>query len=125
MNRLHISNWMKAAAIAAFLFTLPFPISPRAQTEPGIDVGNGLLRYCDGMTPKDSNSWGDGLCYGYILGSAHTYFDSKILCNSGKATHQQIRDIVVKYLIDHPESRHHNSASLILNSLSDIFSCKQ
>ncbi|MCA1338092.1 Rap1a/Tai family immunity protein [Pseudooceanicola marinus] len=44
-------------------------------------------------------------------------------CIPSDATNEQLRDIVVRYLSDHPESRHFPARGLIWNALMEAFPC--
>lgn len=86
--------------------------------------GNDLLRLC---TSKVGTSEAE-FCSGFILGvrdgvvlaaelrTAKPIFESPI-----DAKQEQLRDVVVKYLKDHPEERHKPAALLVIFALGDAF----
>lgn len=43
---------------------------------------------------------------------------------SGKYNPSQLVDVLAKYLIEHPESRHESANILILDAVSKVFPCK-
>jgi hypothetical protein len=67
---------------------------------------------------------------GYIVGivEAHTFLNAslsqKVFCEPMDASPGQLKAIVMKYLTNHPESRHLTASSLIFSSLQQAFPCK-
>lgn len=91
-----------------------------ATANAAFDNGNELLRNC---TIK--GEFAGGLCYGLITG----YYDGirlsyKCTKDDPKINRQQIRDIVVKFLKDHPEARHLPAAYLAARAFVEAFDCK-
>ena len=111
------------ALIATGLVALSAPASATVQ---GMDTGNGLLFNCT----QNPGSFGSGLCLGFIEGivnaddlerwmkSPHSY-----LCEMPQVTNGQKLDVIVRYLTDHPETRHYHGAGLALRALQLAF-CK-
>jgi hypothetical protein len=80
-------------------------------------TGNELHQHCK------SNAY---LCLGYTVG-AGTMFEFQMrgempLCVDG-VTINQVRDVVVKYLKDHPETRHEHALYLIARAMRESFAC--
>jgi hypothetical protein len=83
--------------------------------------GNKLHEWCQSENPIS--------CLAYVLGVSDVltggHFDPKYkLCDGPNATIRQYRDIVIKYLDDHPEERHVSAWSLVSLALHDAFQCK-
>jgi hypothetical protein len=64
-------------------------------------------------------------CLGYVLGVADTLGATGNACIPPGITEDQTKDLVIKYLRDHPESRHLGAASQIGISLMATFPCKK
>ncbi len=83
------------------------------------DTGNDLLDFC---TSKDSAKL--LLCLGLVTG----YFEGMqagYKCTvDPKVTRQQLKDIVVKFLHDHPGDRHRPGAILAARAYFVTFDCK-
>jgi uncharacterized protein YneF (UPF0154 family) len=83
------------------------------------DNGNELLHNC-----TIRGEFAGGLCYGLITG----YYDGMRLSytcakDDPKINRQQIRDIVVKFLGDHPEARHLPAIYLAARAFVEAFDC--
>lgn len=68
-------------------------------------------------------------CVGYIVGVIDTMDlaqgdKSEILCLPPGVKIGQARDVVEKYLTDHPERRHLPSARLVAEAISKAFPCR-
>ena len=99
------------------------------------ETGNTLLEHCESGDKQDGdlqiNAMKAGLCFGYIEGAADILaFDAaafpnrRLECTPKEVTRGQERDVVVKYLRDHPEERHESAALLVLHALTTAFPCK-
>lgn len=64
-------------------------------------------------------------CLGYVLGVADTLGATGNACIPPDTMEDQTRDLVIKYLHDHPESRHLGAASQVGISLMTAFPCKK
>lgn len=92
-------------------------------------TGNDLLNDCAQNGPKFSQGW----CLGYISGVADQWvwdmifkYDQKYQkCRSipNEVTYEQIKDIVVRYLMDKPAVRHQGARDLIVRSLWETWPC--
>ena len=89
-----------------------------------ITTGNELLNFCQlGASTKHPDVM-TGLCDGYIGGIIEVYALMKSLCLSELSTNQQLRDIVVHHLENHPETRDQIAPVLILDATKNTFPCK-
>jgi len=91
-----------------------------------LTTGNKLLEACESKGEFDQE-----FCHGYITGvsdmegintAAHP--EQRRSCIPEDVTNGQIKDVVLKYLRDHPEDRHLLAAILIVEAVSKAFSCK-
>lgn len=86
----------------------------------GFYSGNELLVFCtDAEVP---------VCLGYIAGVADLLNDGLILptwkqCIPENANLGQIKDVVVRYLTDHPQDRHYSAWSLVVMGIFEAFPC--
>ena len=83
------------------------------------DTGNSLLRECqdDSMVLA---------CTGYITGATDLMaFTSYPICVPKGVDRGQLRDIVVKDLVAHPEGRQSPAGLLIIKALGDAFPCSK
>ena len=86
-------------------------------------TGNDLFRHCNSHEPFELN-----FCVGYVEGvrdgMAFTSvgFNSKSLIDEpSRVTSDQLKDIVLKYLKDHPETRHKAAGMLTIWALQEAF----
>jgi hypothetical protein len=89
-----------------------------------ITTGNELLNFCQSGGSTNNPDVMTGMCYGYISGTIQVYALMKSLCPSELSTNQQFRDIVVRHLENHPETRDQIAPILILDAAQNIFPCK-
>jgi hypothetical protein len=89
-----------------------------------ITTGNELLKFCQSGGATNNPDLMTGLCDGYISSIIQVYALMKSLCPSELATNQQLRDIVVHHLENHPETRDQIAPVLILAATQNIFPCK-
>ena len=95
-------------------------------------TGNELLDRCrhwDSGEPGEDVA-GAGFCLGYTEAVSNVMFDHNVhgfqACLPGEATGitvGQLRDIIVRYLEEHPADRHHLASSVAAKALSDAFPC--
>lgn len=86
--------------------------------------GNTLLALCN-----DNGSdllW--GACSGYVEAVTDVLSHGAIIaggktCTPENATSSQVRDIVVRFLVNHPEERHFSAESLVTKALFEAFPC--
>lgn len=89
-------------------------------------TGNTLLEACE-----SKDEFQQAFCLGYILGVADldamdgaAFPDRRRSCRAENVTNGQERDVVVKYLKDHPEERHVLAAILVVKAMAKAFPCK-
>jgi hypothetical protein len=131
---------MKAAFLVLMLLLVAQTTSPQIphSVPPGttdhifFESGNDLLRKCQSGTPVEKT-----FCIGYIIGvidmvgvvEVSVDIDGKrewkhpVVCLPIEAEAGQIRDVIVKYLVDHPERRDQRAAQLIVVTLIETWKC--
>lgn len=111
---------MIALVLAALAQMAPTPASdPPAQV---YYTGNQLYDECQIEEPM--------LCVAYIIGVADTVQDAvsagslpRFVCYNNRVTPQQLKDVVVRYLRAHPETRDRTAPSIIAVALREAFPC--
>jgi hypothetical protein len=64
------------------------------------------------------------MCLGEITGHYDMMIAVGFRCSNAKGVDKgQVRDVVLKYLRDHPAKRHQPSASLTIEAMTDAFGC--
>ncbi|WP_340099020.1 Rap1a/Tai family immunity protein [Sinorhizobium fredii] len=111
MNKL-----MLAAAAATLAAATPAAASDYFYFE----NGNKLLRACDG------DAYAKGFCLGYVTGisdalNGFRQVNNLPRCTERMVTTGQARDVVLKYLKDHPEQRHRPAAGLAMTAIVEGF----
>ena len=103
--------------------------APQALASP---TGNTLFEQCTRERDSATYWYDDATCTAYIQGFVEgaTSFQElwpkerpKAICLPAKATAGQIRDVVVKYLNQHPERRHLPAMMSILTATVAAFPC--
>jgi hypothetical protein len=84
----------------------------------GFVGGNELFESC-----KSDNVGVQNICRGYIVGVVDAFDAQRIICTPENVSADQVRDIVVKWLRDHPENRHLQAATLVKAAIPDSWSC--
>jgi hypothetical protein len=94
-------------------------------------TGYKLLEYCNPHL-KLENSSAAGVCLGYITAATDTAIDwfnttglDSQVCVPGSVSIGKLREIVVKYLEEHPEELHKGAAGIVLNALYNAFPCEE
>ena len=105
---------MKATRIILAAIFLLAPTS--AFSAKGFVSGDDLFSKCGINNP---------LCTGYITGVADIMSTNDDICLPKNGTIQQIVDIVVKYLSDHPQKRHYSASSEAGVALMQAFPCSK
>jgi Rap1a immunity proteins len=104
---------------------------PANESYAATETGNDLLKSCS--TPSSDEYYGfeRAKCLGYVLGAYDAFNTTSrvegnivILCPPEDLTKGQIRDIVVKYLEENPETRHESASDLVMLALSKAYPCK-
>jgi hypothetical protein len=100
----------------------------RAEEKLGIS-GNDLLEFCQAGEPGLENA-ARVFCLGYIVGALEGWHHANVmhrgtpsLCNTQRLTNQEIADIAIIYLRDHPEIRPLNASSILGLLFIDKFRC--
>ncbi len=86
-------------------------------------TGNDLLRFCNSHEAFETN-----ICTGYIEGLRDGLMFATVSLKSkpffavpDKVSSDQLRDVVVKYLRDNPETRHKPAGMLTIFALKEAF----
>jgi hypothetical protein len=111
-----------------FLFSVALLLLLSASAHPqrvSTTTGNDLLESCE------SRDFKQAFCLGYITGvtdfdgmDGAAFPERRRSCIPENVSNGQVRDVVVKYLKDHPEERHLLAAVLIVEAASKAFPCK-
>ena len=116
---------MKTLIALAVLFTAASALGQTTNTDSRSN-GNDLLLTCtenskrmDGMSHDDFAS---GYCLGFVQGAS---LSSSDICVPQDVTAGQGTRVVLKYLQDHPEQLHENSATLVRRALKKAFPCSR
>jgi Rap1a immunity proteins len=64
------------------------------------------------------------ICAGYLTGALDV-FPERTFCPPKGTTLSQIKDVVVIFLRDHPETRHQRAPDLVAAAIKAAFPCKQ
>ncbi len=91
-----------------------------AVTAATFETGNSLLAHCQSA----NNSYDRAYCDGYSAGVIDTLSTLKMICPPVGATPQQVSDIIVNYLVAHPEWRQLPAPSLAQQALLAIWPCR-
>ncbi|MHC9247754.1 Rap1a/Tai family immunity protein [Aeromonas jandaei] len=86
-------------------------------------VGNDLYSICSTKKGDEFYYMNSSECRGYITGVSDALSGYTFCIPSGVTVGQDV-DIVMRYLSEHPESRHINAAELIARALYESFPCK-
>lgn len=109
-------------SLAGLLIAGLVVLQPRGALADFVD-GNKLYKYC-----SDPSSIEHEVCYGYIESIADVMYNEPVfgykICISQNVAFSQLRDVVVQYMISHPERRHFGAASMVARALSQAFPCQ-
>ena len=113
----------EAGVILAVLLALA-QANPTPQSAGSYLNGNELYDQC--QRPEST------LCLAYVMGIYDGHLDAvaqdrarRMVCLTGSVEAQQLKDVVTRYLRDHPETRHATAASIALYALGQAFPCRQ
>lgn len=81
-------------------------------------TGNEMLEDC-------SSSLSLLFCDGYVFGVYEGYKTWERPCIPVGVTSEQMVDVFIKYLEDHPESRHNAAYFIVQKALSEAWPCKR
>jgi len=111
------------ARVALFALILGLSGPAVAQTPLiAFETGNDLLEKCRTQNP---------MCLGYVSGviDASQMYQSagtnRLVCPPTGVTRTQVRDVVVRFLEEHPESRQRAAAVIALSAMGKAFPCVQ
>ena len=89
-----------------------------------IESGNTLLTKCVGPAETELVCAGyTSAIYDMINLLETTNVTAKLHCFPSGVTRLQIRDVIVRYLQNHPEQRHRGAAGLIRDALQEAWPC--
>lgn len=107
-----------------FVTAMMLAIAQTATASPAFVSGNDLLRMCEAASRAE--------CYGYVQGVSDVGNLLPVLsksplpfCTPDNVTVRQVADIVVKFLVAHPESRNQGAAGLTWVALAQAFPCSE
>jgi len=115
------NNMLKYIVAASLAFA---PMAAQAQVVVP-DNGNEILKNC-----SETDYFSQGLCYGYIRGINHTLdmwaYTNKAqpFCRPNNVTFQQLRDVVVSYIVAYPAKRTEPSALLVTEAEAAAWPCQ-
>jgi len=119
---MRLVHTLATSAVALAMMSLP---TVAATPVHAILHGNDLLQVCKSV-PDDPDAV-DG-CDTYIIGATDALdLVAQHLTNICRPQHhaiQQLRDIAVSWLEEHPEERHRPAAKLIALALAEAWPCK-
>ena len=104
------SNLCRAAAVALALWP---------STALAID-GEELLQNCEAQEAGRSI-----YCTGYVAGIADAAREKAMACPADTASDSDLRNVALKYLHEHPESRQYGAASVVALALAQAFPCRR
>ena len=105
---------MKATRIIAGLV-----LSAVLVTSVSAMTGHQLKEVCS----AEDLSWNNGFCSGFIMGAADAFPASNRICIPEGVTYEQVRDVVRKYLGDHPEKLQKLAHGLVEEAIRKAFPC--
>lgn len=107
--------------------------APGAKAANDIYTGNDLLKECratepggvigDGPSALANGAYDAGSCMGYMK-AARFLVRGEAICVPAEVTTGQFRDVVIKYVNDHPDQRHRQAVVLTTLATLEAFPCK-
>ena len=88
--------------------------------------GNQLYEYCQSVTTRDvpdHSNFFEGVCGGYVTGVHDALEAFGRVCVPQGTPKNQLLDLVVVYLRDHPEKRYLPGADLVADAFEEKFPC--
>jgi hypothetical protein len=111
---------MKSIAAISLVLLGSTVCSGEAHARTYWNSGNELYRICESPSRFD-----DGLCIGIVVGTIEMYEEMGGNCPyTRNVTKGQARDVVMKFLRDHPQHRHLPASWLIVMAIEDAFFCR-
>jgi hypothetical protein len=134
--KIRISVMALLLAVAAPVLSQQPVVDPAAVAIQHFKDGNSLLSACQANprgTFQSEQFYADAMqssyCLGYIGGAvdadsmARFYSPGAPRICLGDATVNQIRDLVVRTLVKHPEVRHYSAGFIVVSVLQEAFPC--
>lgn len=94
-------------------------------------TGDDLLHHCNGSRDGERVLVGEdyyyalGVCVGYVMGVTDMLSMSGTICGAQHVSASQMGDIVIKYLHNHPETRHYSASDEVEAALKNAFLCRR
>jgi hypothetical protein len=113
---------MQRLVFPALAIAVLFIPTPRAHAF-GMD-GNKLLNYCGTKAIQDAPAnYSVGLCQGYVEAGMDYLKEMDLSCPGPHVSNGQVGDVVIQYLVAHPESRDQSGKVLVFSALAEAFPC--
>ena len=107
---------MRKSAVVAICVMFAAPVQATEERAwLSFETGNQLYTDCQTKPPN--------YCMGYIMGVIDSLIVFDYFCLPERATQGQLRDVVVKYLDEHPAERHQRGDGLVLTAIKMAFPC--
>jgi len=92
--------------------------------EDGVSLKRNLAE-CDNKDAVSDYRCGEGV--GFINGThdAYDYTEQLTNCKPESLIHSQLRDVIMKWLNDHPERLHEGAAVLVLAAINEAWPCPE
>lgn len=113
---------MGVAAAVALAAVMP------QQAKANFYSGNEVYSNCLALRSDDTYYQKYAMCMAYVSGAYDAIelardINSAPRCGPDGLTVGQLKDVVVKYMREHPENRNYSAASLVLLSMVDAWGC--
>lgn len=126
MAGLQVQGRASLLALGAVLLASTSPALAQQREQP-FDSGNAILRECGPEADMSTKIY----CLGYLAGMiemdevAARAGHPEVIClgGTGGVTMRQLLDVVVRYVQDHPATRHQSGSDLALRALGEAFPC--
>jgi hypothetical protein len=82
--------------------------------------GNELHRLCN---ESQLQGYNQGTCTGYVIAIVEMLGTFAGGCKLDNVKSGQLRDVIKRYLVDHPEERHQPAHFLVVYSMNQSFRC--
>jgi hypothetical protein len=106
---------MRALLLISGLFMAAFASSPATA---GFQSGNDLYGIC-----KNADVSAPWVCLGYAEGAFDAYSSWGMYCAPNGVEAGQVRDVLTRYLENHPENRQNAAAELSIRAFSQAWPC--
>jgi hypothetical protein len=128
----YLTRFVVLLMLSGFVFgQIPHTVPPGTNDSFVFRTGNDLLRDCRNVDELRDT------CAGYVLGAVDligslqgssdingtNYWKYRSICMPKNAEAGQIKDIIVKYLVEHPEKRDEPAAQLIIITMLATWGC--